>query len=152
MHLQVCLCPVTDWRFDTPSYVESWRYPVPDLHAAHMAWYRRRYLATGRPEDVNHPYAAPLRAADLDGVAPAVIVNASHDPLRSEGEAYAARLRNSSDGSGSSDGATPRLVRCTTYEGVMHDWYLRFQYEGVDEFWAHLAADIRRELGVVIAE
>jgi acetyl esterase len=40
------------------------------------------------------PLAAPMRAPDLEGVAPAVIVTAEHDILRGEGEAYAARLRD----------------------------------------------------------
>jgi acetyl esterase len=37
---------------------------------------------------------SPMRATDLSGVAPAVIVTAEHDILRGEGEAYAARLRD----------------------------------------------------------
>lgn len=39
------------------------------------------------------PYAAPLRASDFRGVAPAVIITAEHDILRGEAEEYAARLR-----------------------------------------------------------
>jgi len=39
-----------------------------------------------------HPYASPLFAPNLDGVAPAYLVNGEFDPRRDECEAYAARL------------------------------------------------------------
>jgi acetyl esterase/lipase len=49
-----------------------------------------RYLAD--PRHAKHPLASPLLADDLRGLPPAVIFTAEYDPLRSDGERYAARL------------------------------------------------------------
>ncbi|MDR0848853.1 MAG: alpha/beta hydrolase [Propionibacteriaceae bacterium] len=47
----------------------------------------------GKPEDITHPYASPLFAESLDGVAPAYVMSAEFDPRREESEAYVARLQ-----------------------------------------------------------
>jgi acetyl esterase/lipase len=51
-------------------------------------------LADYLPDGVDpaDPRVSPLRAADLAGLAPAIIHTAEFDPLRDEGNAYAARL------------------------------------------------------------
>ena len=85
--LQLLVYPVTDAGINTPSYGEFDDY---GLTAAAMRRFWGLYL---NGADGLHPDASPLRAPDLEGVAPAYILTASHDVLRDEGEAYAAALR-----------------------------------------------------------
>lgn len=57
-----------------------------------MEWFYRLYL--GDPPDPNLPYAFPLRADNHIRLPPAHIVTAEFDPLRDEGESYAACLKS----------------------------------------------------------
>lgn len=85
---QLLIVPVTDYNFETESYRES--AEGYGLTADAMRWYWKHYLR--RDEDKHNPYASPLRAHSLRGLPPAFVATAEFDPLRDEGEAYAARL------------------------------------------------------------
>jgi acetyl esterase len=57
----------------------------------HIDWCRRHYLS--EESSASDPRCSPLLAEDLAGVATAYIATAGFDPLRDEGEDYAAALR-----------------------------------------------------------
>jgi acetyl esterase len=105
---QLLVYPVTDATFDTPSYRDNAEGYL--LTRDMMQWFWNHYLPT--PADGANPYASPLRAADLAGLPPATVITAEFDPLRDEGEAYAARL-----------GAAGVPVRVSRYDGMIHGFF-----------------------------
>lgn len=56
----------------------------------HMDWFIDKYAPEG--VDRSNPLLSPLLAEDHSGLPPAFVVTAGFDPLRDEGEAYAAKL------------------------------------------------------------
>jgi acetyl esterase len=84
---QLLVYPVTDLSRESPSYAENGEGFL--LTADTMRWFINHYTA---PSDRTSWKASPLLADDLAGVAPAHVVTAGFDPLRDEGDAYAARL------------------------------------------------------------
>jgi acetyl esterase len=86
---QLLIVPPTNYAFDTQSYQEN--AIGYDLTRGAMEWSWQHYLVS--PEDGANPLASPLRAPTLAGLPPALIQTAEFDPLRDEGEAYAARLQ-----------------------------------------------------------
>ena len=127
---QVLLCPVLDAPDpDRPSY-RAHTENLP-LTAKGMQWYWRLYVqdaAGSAPVE-----AAPLRASDLAGSAPAVIVAASVDPLSDEAEEYAGRLMAS--------GVPVDFVR---REGVPHLFLVFPSTPARDEVLAQIAPALRR--------
>lgn len=86
--LQWLIFPATDLGLDSASYKSCGEGFM--MTRAAMEWFRGHYLNDrGEIED---PRVSPLRAADLAGVAPALIFTNGIDPLRDEGHAYADRL------------------------------------------------------------
>jgi cation diffusion facilitator CzcD-associated flavoprotein CzcO/acetyl esterase/lipase len=84
---QVLLNPVTDCDFSRPSYVDNAEGYL--LTKGLMAWFWDHYCDLA---DRTDPMASPLRADDLSGLPPAMIVTCQFDPLRDEGDAYADAL------------------------------------------------------------
>ena len=84
---QLLVCPVTDGDFTRSSYVEN--AEGKGLTASVMAWFWDHYVDA---VDRTDPRASPLRAESLAGLPPAVVVTCEFDPLRDEGDAYAAGL------------------------------------------------------------
>jgi acetyl esterase len=102
--MQALVYPVTDFDLASESYERL--ATGLNLTRAKMEWYWKVYLGDA---DGAHPDASPLRAPDHAGVAPALVQTAEHDPLVSEGEAYAERLT-----------AQGVPVTLTRYDGMIH--------------------------------
>ena len=109
--LQLLVYPVTDHDLDSGSYVSN--ATGFGLTRQAMAWYWDHYCPA--LERRAEPWASPLRAPSLAGVAPAFVATCELDPLFDEGEAYARRLE--------ADGVRVTLSR---YEGMIHGFARMF--------------------------
>ena len=105
---QLLVYPNTDRAADTASLREG----VDPLlfNRTSVGWYWDHYLAD--PADGADPLASPLRAPDLSGLPPATVLTAEYDPLRDEGEAYAARL---------AEAGVP--VELRRFDGMIHGFF-----------------------------
>lgn len=104
---QVLWYPATDAAMDTQSHRDFASDNYYFLSRADMEWFWGHYLSAER--DKANPYCCPAAAKDLRGLPPALVITAEYDPLRDEGEEYAALLKRA--------GVS---VKCTRYEGVTH--------------------------------
>lgn len=103
---QVLVCPVLDHRLETESY-ERFAQGY-GLTREGMRWYWGQYLGDA---DGSDPDASPLRAPDLGGLPPAVVLVAGYDPLHDEGIAYAEGLEAA--------GVPTKLL---PYDGTIHNF------------------------------
>ena len=102
---QLLFYPVADCNRDTASYRDNGDGYF--LTADVMEHFQRLYLGDGG--DPTDWRVSPLRATDLAGLPPAHVITAEFDPLRDEGEAFAARLVEA--------GGTATVAR---YDGQIH--------------------------------
>jgi acetyl esterase len=106
---QLLIYPATDRARAHPSMNELAQGFL--LTRASVEWFHAQYAAAVGA-DSRDPRISPLLATDLGGLPPALVVTAGFDPLRDEGEAYAAAL--------SAAGTTAVLQRC---EGLIHGFF-----------------------------
>jgi acetyl esterase len=88
--LLALLYPVLDDRLRTRSMREHSATPVWDGPNCHHMWHH--YLGPEAQREPVSCYAAPARAEDLSGLAPAHVMTAGLDPLCDEGNIFAGRL------------------------------------------------------------
>jgi acetyl esterase len=106
---QLLVYPATDYYLPgTPSLTEN--ADGYFLTRDDMVWFWNHYLSD--KAEAGDPYACPLQASSLAGLPPALVITAEFDPLRDEGEMYAARLGEA--------GAAVELVR---YDGMIHGFF-----------------------------
>jgi acetyl esterase len=105
---QVLVYPCFDWTCSTRSQEENAKGYL--LTRDQMLWFYGHYAP-----DRTSPYADPRLAADLSGSAPALVITAEYDPLRDEGEEYAALLEKA---------GVP--VVTSRYDGMIHGFLSMF--------------------------
>jgi len=104
---QLLVYPVTDYAQDTVSYRDNAEGYF--LTAGAMKWFWDQYA----PGDLRKEWkASPLRAPSFADLPPALVITAEFDPLRDEGEAYAAALEAA---------GTP--VKSHRYDGLIHGFF-----------------------------
>jgi len=88
---QLLVYPVTDTDLTTPSYIQHGSDELPLLLGTReMAWFFSHYVRSDA--DRSNQEVAPLRASNLSGLPPAIVVVAEYDPLRDDSTRYAERL------------------------------------------------------------
>ena len=125
---QILIYPVTDADFERSSYTNPANQLLLTTEA--MAWFWDHYvpdLARRREPD-----ASPLRAPDLSGLPPAVVLTAEYDVLRDEGEAYAERLREA--------GVPVELKR---HEGQTHGFFTLLMLPGSESGFQQVVKAVR---------
>lgn len=103
----VSVYPIAGTDTTTPSYVENAQ--AKPLNRAMMSWFLNNYLKG--PQDRTNP-RVDLMAAQLGGLPPTTIINAQIDPLRSDGEMLAQKLK-----------AAGVSTEQKTYAGVTHEFF-----------------------------
>ena len=104
----VLVYPVAGYDFNTPSYNEN--ADAKPLNRDMMKWFFEKYMKNA--DDAKNPLLVPLAHADLKGMPPTTVITAEIDPLRSEGQALAEKLK-----------AAGVKVDSKNYPGVTHEFF-----------------------------
>jgi acetyl esterase len=130
---QLLVYPAVDARMTHASITENGEGYL--LTKGFMEWFYGHYFT--KESDADDPLASPLKASSLSGLPPALVLTAEFDPLRDEGEAYAAALKAA--------GGTAAAKR---YDGMIHGF---FQLGGVVDRNAELLDDCAGALRVALS-
>ena len=115
-HRRACRCRRTrSWSTRSritpstpPSYQEN--ADAKPLGKAGMQWFFKHYMRSAK--DGGNPLLSILKANDVSGLPPATVITAAIDPLRSDGKAYADKLKEAGV-----------KVDYRNYEGVTHEFF-----------------------------
>lgn len=132
---QGLIYPVTDMRPESRWESRLQKAEGFGLTQQVMDWFGEMYL---RHElHAFHPDASPFLVHDLTGLPPALVLTVEHDPLRDEGDAYAARLREAGV-----------AVAHAQVPGTVHGvWTADEGLASTERLWAHTFAWLREVLG-----
>jgi acetyl esterase len=130
---QLLVYPVTDHEFERPSMHENATGYFLELES--MRWFYNQYLRDER--DGADWRFSPARAKDLSGLPPAFVLTAEFDPLRDQGEAYAAQLETAGC-----------MVEARRYDGVFHGFFgMRTLMDPAQQAFDDVTKALRRALG-----
>ena len=105
------------------------------LDVADVEWFGAQWVPDASMR--TDPRVSPLFVPDLSGLPEAIVITCEHDPLRDQGEAYAARLL---------EAGIPTTVR--REPGMVHNFLL---YDTISPACAAAADRVATDLGVTLA-
>ncbi|MBO3271567.1 alpha/beta hydrolase [Hymenobacter defluvii] len=105
---QLLVYPIARYDMNTPSYTQYAN--AKPLSKPLMQWFYDKYLTSSA--DGTNPLISLVNATNLGGLPPATVINAEIDPLQSEGQEYASKLK-----------AAGVSVTSKVYEGVTHEFF-----------------------------
>lgn len=109
------------------------RFDPPFLGVRELSWFYDQYLPAG-PERFA-PEVSPLRAEDLGGLPPALLITAEHDILTEQAEAYGRKLR-----------AADVPLTMLRYAGLIHGFL------SLDPFYPRQAGEAMEVIGAFVRD
>jgi acetyl esterase len=129
---QLLIYPCNDYQMNYPSATNySQAY---GLTTQAMKWFWDQYLS--KVEDQKDPYAVPVKANSLRGVAPAILIAAEYDPLTDDVKNYYQKLIKDS---------VPAIYK--EFAGQIHGF---FNLSGITDDAESLYSEIAKEVNAVL--